>query len=982
MKSVPTNGSDSPNSVLLRLLAIMAGLATAVALTIGYQLYSTSMLQQRQRLLETLDSRAALLGSMGQFEQENSSAEDGHDALRAALARVTEGYSGFESFGQTGRITLARRQGGDIVVVLGAVAERATESGSAKDDSRGAEPMRRALSGERGTLIVSDRSGAAVIAAYRPLPDLGLGMVATIQRSEARAPFMRTAVAGATLSLVLVVAATALFLRVGSPLVARLVHYDRRFRAFVEHSPTITYAAGIDAGSPTLYVSPQIETLLGFPAYDWVSRPDLFAERLHPEDRDRVLAESRRARGQGYSSSIEYRMLASDGRVVWFRDEAVVLSNARGEPEAVHGVMLDITRRKVAEAAARASDERFRAIVESAAEGVLVANRDGVIVSHNRAAETLFGYSGKDLIGLPLESLMPQRYRGAHRRGLDAFDPNSTKMVGTVVELPGLRSDGSEFPLSLSLGSFEQAGEVFFSGLLRDLTERRRREEAMARLAAGIGQVGEAVIITDAAGIIVFANPALERVTGYGVEEVIGRDPGAMASADDEGPLSAELRAAIRAGVAWRGRVENRRKDGTAYHEDAMVSPVHDAEGVISNFVVVMRDVSAEVTLEERLRQAQKMEAVGLLAGGVAHDFNNLLASIAAYSELVLGEVDENGPLADDLRSVLAVVDRGSDLTRQLTVFGRREAMESRVLDLNELVAASVNLLGRLVDESIEMVLVTDPSVGSVLGDGGRLEQVLTNLVLNARDAMSDGGTLRIETRTLRIGEDTLVPGVAFEGGGYAVVTVTDNGAGMDQETKRRVFEPFFTTKAPGKGSGFGLATAYGIVELHGGTINVDSKLGVGTTFSVYLPQAETDGSEVAAAVPDPWLQDGVPGGNETVLLVEDEDEIRHLLQRYLSGCGYRVLAAARPEAADRLHRGRDNEIALLLTDIVMPGYDGITLYRRLVATDAQLKVVFISGYSDKTAEIRELLSRGGSFLQKPFSLPELARAVRQALDA
>jgi nitrogen-specific signal transduction histidine kinase len=388
-------------------------------------------------------------------------------------------------------------------------------------------------------------------------------------------------------------------------------------------------------------------------------------------------------------------------------------------------------------------------------------------------------------------------------------------------------------------------------------------------------------------------------------------------------------------------------------------------------------DITERKKLEERLRQSQKMESVGRLAGGIAHDFNNLLTVITGYSELMLSQLEERSPLVKEVEEIKRAGERASSLTQQLLAFSRRQVLQPRVIDLNEVVSRVEKMLRRLIGEDVELRTVPGAGLWSVKADPGQIEQVLVNLVVNARDAMPGGGVLTIETGNVFLDEEYSLGHLPARSGHYVMLAVSDTGVGMDERTKSQVFEPFFTTKESGKGTGLGLSTVYGIVKQSGGYIWVYSEPGKGSTFKVYIPRTEEREDDPRKAVPP--VED--LRGEKTVLIVEDEESILKLSSAVLGGYGYSVLAAPGGEDGLRIAGKHEGEISLLLTDVVMPGMGGRELYERILQQRPKIKVLYMSGYTDKAIVRRGVLDPGTSFLQKPFSPISLARKVKEVLE-
>jgi len=497
----------------------------------------------------------------------------------------------------------------------------------------------------------------------------------------------------------------------------------------------------------------------------------------------------------------------------------------------------------------------------------------------------------------------------------------------------------------------------------------------LRHLAAAIGQISEGILITDANGTIEYVNDALAQITGYECEELLGQKPSILRSGHHDDAFYDDLWKKIASGDVWRGTVVNRRKDGTYYQEEMTITPILGDDGEIQSYVAAKRDVTEKVLLESQLMQAQKMEAVGQLAGGVAHDFNNMLTGITGYAQLLL-HGDEDETRRADLENILDLAQRAAGLTHQLLAFSRSQQLEQVTLDLNALIGSTMKMLKRLIPEDIEPEFRPADDPVPVLADSGQIVQVVMNLAVNARDAMPRGGRLLLETGNVDLDDEYLTDHIGVEPGRYAVLSVTDSGTGIDEETRQHIFEPFFTTKGVGEGTGLGLATVYGIVRQHGGHIDVHSEPGIETTFRVYLPASTqpvnqaTSSREMPVRLPK----------TATILLVEDEVAVREIVERTLGDLGCHVLSAGRASEARRLFDVPEDGIDLLLTDVVMPGGLGTELYEELAGRDPNLRVLFMSGYPDRGAEQLSDLPAGASFLPKPFSPSALAECVREVL--
>lgn len=508
---------------------------------------------------------------------------------------------------------------------------------------------------------------------------------------------------------------------------------------------------------------------------------------------------------------------------------------------------------------------------------------------------------------------------------------------------------------------------------------RTQLEQEHRRLSEAIEQSAESVVITDPQGRLQYVNPTFERVTGYARQEVIGNNLGFLNSGKHNKEFYRELWQTISSGNVWHGRFTNKRKDGKLYVDEATISPVRSEQGTIVGYVGVQRDVTRELQLEEQYLQAQKMEAVGLLAGGVAHDFNNLLTVINGFAEMIQYEIPpENLHLQKLASRVRYSGARAAALVRQLLAFSRKEFVEPKTLNLNKIVSDTGKMLERLLEENIVLITNLSPNLWSVKADPNQIEQIIMNLTVNARDAMPSGGLLTIDTQNQDLSDTYAAHNEQVKPGRYVQLMVTDTGTGMTKEVQDRIFEPFFTTKESGKGTGLGMATIAGIVKQYEGHILVYSEPGNGSTFRILIPAIES-GSIDASSVRE---SDAIPTGTETILVVEDEATVRDLAVYMLKRQGYNVLQAANGEDALKLALDYTDRISLLLTDTVMPKMSGNVLAEKFQTSFPDTKILFTSGYTDKQFFQSGVRRAGIDFIPKPFSAAELARKVRVVLDS
>jgi PAS domain S-box-containing protein len=524
----------------------------------------------------------------------------------------------------------------------------------------------------------------------------------------------------------------------------------------------------------------------------------------------------------------------------------------------------------------------------------------------------------------------------------------------------------------------------------RRRSDRRLREQR-EWLQVTLASIGDAVIATDLKGQINFMNPTAEALTGWTSSQAANKPLSEVFRTVDKAVHTmventvAELTEPQDISQIMANNVTLVSKEGTEKLINLNRSPIRNPAGQTTGMVLVLRDMTERKQAEEALRhteeqliQAQKMEAVGRLAGGVAHDFNNLLTAIIGYSHLIQSRLDQASPMRNEIDEIYKAGQRAATLTSQLLAFSRKQVLQPKIVDLNTIVANTSKMLSRVIGEDIRFRTILDPGLKPIKADPGQMEQVLMNLAVNARDAMPEGGSLLIETANVYLDEEYAEQHVEVRHGHHVMLVVSDSGCGMDSKTLANIFEPFFTTKEQGKGTGLGLATVYGIVKQSGGHIFVYSEPDKGTTFKVYLPQVEAE----PFSLEPPTQSNSLPLGTETVLLAEDDLQVRAFASRVLKGLGYHVLEAANGEEALRVARLQPEAIAILLTDVVMPQIGGKYLSEKLTRERPEIKVLFLSGYTADSIVHHGVLDEGVAFLHKPFSAGDLARRVREVLDA
>jgi PAS domain S-box-containing protein len=507
--------------------------------------------------------------------------------------------------------------------------------------------------------------------------------------------------------------------------------------------------------------------------------------------------------------------------------------------------------------------------------------------------------------------------------------------------------------------------------------EHQSAEGALRKLSRAVEGSADAIAITNRNGIIEYVNPAFEALTGYSHEEVVGQTPRILKSGEQSSETYQEMWQTILAGKVFRGILVNRKKNGELYYVEESISPVRDAAGCITHFIANGRDLTDRLRLEAQLLQAQKMDAVGRLAGGVAHDFNNLLTIITSYSELALDAVGPGTALENKLNEILSAARRAAQLTRQLLAFSRKQPQALRIVHLNHVIAEITKTLRRLIGEDIQLTFNPGTDLGQVRVDPIQIEQILMNLAVNARDAMPQGGQLKIETSNVTLDDEYIHRKHAIiPPGQYVLIAVSDNGKGIPADHLAHIFEPFYTTKPLGKGTGLGLATVYGIVKQNRGFIWAYSEPNMGTVFKVYLPcMAPGHTADVSSCDCE-----GPVNGSETILLVEDEDAVRQATAEFLTMHGYRVLQARDGLEALAVVKDHGSTIHLAVSDVVMPNMSGGQLTKELATRCPETKFLFVSGYAGKTIMDHKVVYLESNFLQKPFTLTQLSSKIREVL--
>jgi PAS domain S-box-containing protein len=715
------------------------------------------------------------------------------------------------------------------------------------------------------------------------------------------------------------------------------------------------------------FVNPAIAMLLGLPVEYLLGRKT--DELFSPEDAAAIATVDRQALAGKITETI-HDLTVQDHRRTFHTVRTPIRDDA-GTIIGICGIVRDVTVQRRIDRMLNLT----QFTVDHVATVVLWLNRQGQLIHANRAACDLLGYSLDELLKRRAEHIFPAMDAAAWPIHWALLQQQKTLRLETDLA----DKAGARIPVESAINYLEYDGRSFACHLITDLHGRREAEAEFRRLGTAVEQAAESIMITSIDGAVTYVNPAFTRLTGYARDEIIGHNARILNSGRQGPEVYQDLWRTIGAGETWRGHLVNRKKDGSLYEEEAVISPVRDPQGNTISYVAVKRDVTREMAMEQQLRQSQKMEAVGNLAGGVAHDFNNLIMVISNCAKFARDSLPGDAPAIADLDQVIEAGRRAATLTRQLLAFSRRQTLARETEDLGRIIRELEKMLRRLLRENIAFNIHLPVGDCPVKVDVGQIEQVLVNIVVNASDAMPGGGTLTIAAEANvpmdDAHRDLLAELPGHPEARFARLRIVDTGTGMSPAIAAHIFEPFFTTKGV-LGTGLGLATACGIIRQHEGAIGVVTQPGKGSEFFIYLPMDTGDTSLAAAAAKTP-----LPHGRESILLVEDNALVRKITRRILTEAGYQVMESDNGRNALALLEKGEHRFDLLITDVIMPEMDGISLAVKTQELFPGTGVIFISGYPLAALSAHGLRCAPENLLQKPFSPQELGMRVRTVLD-
>jgi PAS domain S-box-containing protein len=762
---------------------------------------------------------------------------------------------------------------------------------------------------------------------------------------------------------------------------------EERYKKLVASVTDYIYTVEVENGrSVKTTHGPGCVGVTGYTTEEYEDKPNLWYKMIYEEDKKAVLEQVEKVLLGERVPPLEHRIIHRNGSIRWITNTPVARYSEKGQLVAYDGMIADVTERKRAEEALRQREERFRALVQNSSDMIIVIDAQGTARYLSPSVEKILGYKIEEWIGKDVFQFVHPEDLGEVMRAMakGLTHPNAHYLT----EFRYHHSDGIYRYLEAigtNLLHDPSVGGIVVN--VRDITERKRAEERLRTSQEYARNIIDSsmdmIIAVDNERRITEFNPAAEETFGYSKEEIFGKSVDLLYSDPGEG---LEVHKMTLVNGRHIQEITNKRKNGELFSSFLSASVLLDARGEVVGVMGVSRDITERVRqeverkrLEEQLLQAQKMEAIGRFAGGIAHDFNNMLTAIIGYSQLLLATSPKNDPAHADLEEIKKAADHAAALTRKLLAFSRKQTLQPQIVNLNTLVSDIEKMLHRIIGEDIELVTILEPRLSAIQVDPGQVEQVLMNLVVNARDAMSEGGTITLKTENVTIDEEYVKVEPEARAGKFACLSVQDTGTGMDEETLRHIFEPFFTTKEAGKGTGLGLSTVYGIVKQHNGWLNVYSEPGQGSVFKIYLPVFSIEEGEETKEE-KVSLSAELKGKGERILLVEDEEGVRKFAERVLKKNGYTVFPAGSVNEALDIFKQEKGKFHLVFTDIVLKDKPGRELVEQLLLAKPELKVIFTSGYLDEKMQLSIIQGKEFKFIQKPYQITDLLRVLKETI--
>lgn len=747
---------------------------------------------------------------------------------------------------------------------------------------------------------------------------------------------------------------------------------EEKFSLAFDSSPDAVYISKTEDG---LYVNINagFTSLFGYKKDDICDKNSSKINIWHDLEEKNILY--RHLAENGLCQNLEAKFRKKDGSLVTALVSAreITLKNI---PHII-AIIRDISEIKKIEYEVLYQKILFETMFNAIDNGITITDTNNKIIFSNKGMEKHFGYIDSELLEKDIHILYSE-LDSHHKSTATTSKVYSTKKSQRYVKVyknkAGNLFPGETFGVNLYDQNQKWIGNL---RIVRDVTERQKVQAERDRLSIAIEQTHDAIVITDKDANIQYVNPAFEAITGYTKDEVLGQNPRVLKSGAHDDAFYQKLWQTLSNRTSFKGRIVNKHKNGKLFTEEATISPIFDNNGEIVNFIGVKRDISRQVILEAQLQQSQKMEAVGRFTGGIAHDFNNILGVIIGYTELALKDAGSNIKIYNQLKKILDAADRSADIIRQLLSFSRKETISPKILDLNKAVVGMLKMLDRLIGEDVSLSWNPQSDAAYIKMDSGQIDQILVNLCVNAKDAITGDGKITIETATVSFDQEYCAQHIGFKVGRFIQLSISDNGCGFDKDTQDKIFEPFFTTKELGIGTGLGLATIYGIIEQNEGFINVHSILGQGTTFIVYFPLYKQEQPEVEKAI----LVDIKGGQGETILLLEDDVVLLDMAKQILTQLGYFTLVANKPTEAIKIAQDYAGNIDLLFTDVIMPEMTGKQAAQLIKGHCPNIKILFSSGYTADVISNNGVLDEGIQFIQKPYSLEDLGQKIRSILN-